>query len=78
MSQKSTASKGSAKSSSSKGGGSKSKGNFLSRQAKGAKKKAVTEADLLSKGAGKITPEDVLALEEATQSESVEHNQNLV
>ncbi len=46
----------------SKGG---DRGGFLARQAKAAKK-VVTEAELLTKPS--ISPEDVLALETATQS----------
>ena len=63
MSQKSTST---GKGSSSKGSGSRSKSNFLFRQAKGAKKATVTEAELMSKR-GNVTPDDVLALEAATE-----------
>lgn len=48
---------------STKGGGHKSKGSFLARQAR--TRKAATEEELLQKA--KITPEDVLGLEEATK-----------
>lgn len=46
-----------------KGGGPKSKGSFLARQARA--RKAATEEELARKAS--ITPEDVLGLEEATK-----------
>ena len=61
MSQKNP--KASSKAAVSKGSGTKSKGNFISRQAKA--KKAVTEEDLLTKQT--VTPDHVLALEAATE-----------
>jgi len=66
MSQKTT--KTSSKAAVSKGGGAKSRGNFISRQAKA--RKAVTEADLLTQQT--VTPDDVLALEAATEG-AVKH-----
>ena len=59
--------KSSPKNAAPKGSGARSKGNFISRQVKATTKRPVTEDDLLKQQV--VTPEDVLALETATEGE---------